>query len=457
MRNGGAVAFAALLFVVVLFLLPGSALASPSAPQIDAYLATKGSPLVGCGTDFVVAGQASGVDPAFLVAISGAETGFGNLLYHEGGDCATFNAWNWFYGPSRAASDFVSWNDGLQHVAQGLAGLLYYGSGRYGVLDIAPVYCPDGTDSWIANVSAFMSELGANPADTRLAPAAASLSVAATTAPAATDSPANPSAYGPQPAPSAVATAPASRSQLPLLEMVGVARASASVIKGGRAEITFTVENTGPQAGRWDAIEVVLRRPDGSTLTCGPSAPLTLASGQQAAFSASQNVDGEGSWAGAVFVFTAGAWGLLGANPAFTFIVTDDVTATVPLQSPGHTATAAAQASPAVAIAQRYLGVPYLWGGADPSGFDCSGLVSYVFAQLGIGLPRTAAQQYAVCTPMPLAALESGDLVFFGSSPATIHHVGIYVGNGVMIDAPHSGALVRYDPLRSDFYSGGRL
>ena len=110
-----------------------------------------------------------------------------------------------------------------------------------------------------------------------------------------------------------------------------------------------------------------------------------------------------------------------------------------------------------IAIAQRYLGVPYVWGGASPSGFDCSGLVMYVFAQLGVSLPHNAAMQFALCTPVPRADLQPGDLVFYGYSPGSIHHVGIYVGNGTMIDAPCTGEVVRYDSLFSDFYSGGRV
>ena len=110
-----------------------------------------------------------------------------------------------------------------------------------------------------------------------------------------------------------------------------------------------------------------------------------------------------------------------------------------------------------IAIAQRYLGVPYVWGGASPSGFDCSGLVMYVFAQLGVSLPHNAAMQFARCMPVPRADLQPGDLVFYGYSPGSIHHVGIYVGNGTMIDAPCTGEVVRYDSLFSDFYSGGRV
>jgi cell wall-associated NlpC family hydrolase len=110
-----------------------------------------------------------------------------------------------------------------------------------------------------------------------------------------------------------------------------------------------------------------------------------------------------------------------------------------------------------IAIAQHYLGVPYVWGGASPSGFDCSGLVMYVFAQLGVSLPHNAAMQFTCCTPVPRADLQPGDLVFYGYSAASIHHVGIYVGNNTMIDAPCTGEVVQYDTLFSDFYSGGRV
>ena len=111
--------------------------------------------------------------------------------------------------------------------------------------------------------------------------------------------------------------------------------------------------------------------------------------------------------------------------------------------------------SAAVAIAQRYLGVPYVWAGASPSGFDCSGLTMYVYAQLGIGLSHGATDQQRASTPVPLSALQPGDLVFFGSA-AYSHHVGIYVGGGQMIDAPHTGANVRYDSI-AGAWIGGRF
>jgi cell wall-associated NlpC family hydrolase len=106
-----------------------------------------------------------------------------------------------------------------------------------------------------------------------------------------------------------------------------------------------------------------------------------------------------------------------------------------------------------VSIAAQFLGVPYVWGGTSPSGFDCSGLVQYVFARAGISLPRVAAAQQQVGAAVSRADLQPGDLVFFGY-PA--HHVGIYVGNGTMINAPFTGAVVRYESMDRGGFSGGR-
>jgi cell wall-associated NlpC family hydrolase len=95
-----------------------------------------------------------------------------------------------------------------------------------------------------------------------------------------------------------------------------------------------------------------------------------------------------------------------------------------------------------VNIAMDYLKVPYLWGGTTPRGFDCSGFTSYVFRKAGVPIPRTSAGQFGSGTPISRSALKLGDLVFF-SSHGTIHHVGIYIGNDSMIDAPQAGDVVR--------------
>jgi soluble lytic murein transglycosylase-like protein len=117
--------------------------------------------------------------------------------------------------------------------------------------------------------------------------------------------------------------------------------------------------------------------------------------------------------------------------------------------SPASTASEKA----VVTDAQRYLGVPYLWGGTDPAkGLDCSGLTQRVFADMGISLPRTAAQQATTGTPVAsLADARPGDLVFFdhSSSRAGIDHVGIYVGNGQMIAAPTEGEDVKMQSVGS--------
>ena len=105
--------------------------------------------------------------------------------------------------------------------------------------------------------------------------------------------------------------------------------------------------------------------------------------------------------------------------------------------------------------ALQYLGVPYVWGGNTPAGFDCSGLVQYVYAQLGISLPRTSYEQQAVATPISLVALQPGDLVFWGASA---YHVGIYIGNGQFIHAPAPGQNVKIQTYAEYSYTGaGRI
>ena len=104
-----------------------------------------------------------------------------------------------------------------------------------------------------------------------------------------------------------------------------------------------------------------------------------------------------------------------------------------------------------VSIALRYLGIPYVWAGASPDGFDCSGLVQYVFGQLGIPLPHNTVAQWndPRAVSVPRNALRPGDLVFFNK----LDHVGIYIGDGFFIDAPHTGADVRIDSLSEGWYS----
>jgi cell wall-associated NlpC family hydrolase len=101
-----------------------------------------------------------------------------------------------------------------------------------------------------------------------------------------------------------------------------------------------------------------------------------------------------------------------------------------------------------VGIAMQYLGTPYVYGGASPSGFDCSGFVMYVFGQVGVSLPHNAAAQYAYGMPVSRDQLQAGDLVFFNG----LGHVGIYVGGGSFIHSPHTGDVVKISSI-SGWYS----
>ncbi len=103
-----------------------------------------------------------------------------------------------------------------------------------------------------------------------------------------------------------------------------------------------------------------------------------------------------------------------------------------------------------VNTAKKYLGVPYVWGGTSPRGFDCSGLVQYVCRQNGISVPRVASSQRNAGTYVSRANLQAGDLVFFGNG-GRITHVGIYVGNGNMIHAPQTGDVVKISSINSSY------
>jgi cell wall-associated NlpC family hydrolase len=102
-------------------------------------------------------------------------------------------------------------------------------------------------------------------------------------------------------------------------------------------------------------------------------------------------------------------------------------------------------------MALQYLGVPYVWAGATPRGFDCSGLVQYVFGQLGISLPHNTVAQWhdPAAVSVPQNELQPGDLVFFNG----LDHVGIYIGSGYFVDAPHTGTDVRIDSLSEGWYA----
>ena len=119
-----------------------------------------------------------------------------------------------------------------------------------------------------------------------------------------------------------------------------------------------------------------------------------------------------------------------------------DYSASIP--APPSSSTGGSAAS--VALGQ--LGTPYVWGGGAPGGFDCSGLIAWAYAQVGISLPHYAAAQYSMGTPVPMDALEPGDLISFHGSG----HIGMYIGGGQYVHAPQTGDVVKVSTLadRSD-------
>jgi len=139
-----------------------------------------------------------------------------------------------------------------------------------------------------------------------------------------------------------------------------------------------------------------------------------------------------------------GADPLPATEPTATTSPTSTTTTSPPAVPPPATTTPPPDAhAEAAAIAAHYLGVPYVWGGESPAGFDCSGLVAYVYAQLGISLPHYTVSQWDATIPISTSDLQPGDLVFFDG----LSHVGIYIGGGQFIHAPHTGTVVQISDL----------
>ncbi|WP_040683250.1 C40 family peptidase [Thermosinus carboxydivorans] len=161
-----------------------------------------------------------------------------------------------------------------------------------------------------------------------------------------------------------------------------------------------------------------------------------------------------------VFAVTLGSTGTAMAVPAATtydnFLKTLDSIineAVLPVPEEIVTAKAWEKNQAVVSIAKTMLGQPVVWGGASPGqGFDCSGLVQYVFRQAGISLPRTADRQFLVGQPVAKSALEPGDLVFFTTYEPGASHVGIYIGADKFVHTSWSQGVVAIGDMKDDYF-----
>ena len=147
------------------------------------------------------------------------------------------------------------------------------------------------------------------------------------------------------------------------------------------------------------------------------------------------------------------------AESGVAYISADYVSLTPPAErantpvSFGDSATLSA-GERVVKVAEQFLGLPYVYGGSTPAGFDCSGFTSYVFKQFGYNLNRSSYQQINNGIPVSKSELIPGDLVLFKRQGASrIHHVGIYVGNGMMIHSPQTGDVIKYTSIVSGYYN----
>jgi len=123
---------------------------------------------------------------------------------------------------------------------------------------------------------------------------------------------------------------------------------------------------------------------------------------------------------------------------------------------PGNIPAPSSGAATAVAYARAQINKPYVYAGTGPGAFDCSGLTMMAWARAGVSMTHGSEAQWEEFPKVPIPDLQPGDLVFFGSSGPSNHHVGIYVGGGTMIEAPHTGAVVRYSTIyRPDLVSTG--
>lgn len=145
-------------------------------------------------------------------------------------------------------------------------------------------------------------------------------------------------------------------------------------------------------------------------------------------------------------------------SPKYTSQDITKLLSPIPVSSPTPTPTQKPLGEQAADIAKGYRGVPYEWGGTSPYGFDCSGLMQYVYRKIGVDISRTTYTQIYDGYKITKSELKEGDLVFFAKN-GDIHHVGMYIGGGQFIHAPQTGDVVKISNLsdRDDYYAARRI
>ncbi|HSZ12876.1 MAG TPA: bifunctional lytic transglycosylase/C40 family peptidase [Solirubrobacteraceae bacterium] len=202
---------------------------------------------------------------------------------------------------------------------------------------------------------------------------------------------------------------------------------------------------------------------EGATNSAGAGGPMQFLASTWAVYGVSVNGGPPDRWNAADAIFTAARYLRASGAPQelqraiFAYNHSQEYVETVlrwaaryehEAQTLSAAPAASGAAGRALAFALEQLGVPYVYGGESRAGYDCSGLVQAAYRAAGIRLPRTAQEQYDAGPHLPAGAqLQPGDLVFFGQSTGDVEHVGIVVADGEMVDAPHTGTVVRTEPF----------